>query len=139
MSYTPHEWETGDVITATKLNELEQAVASGGGTGYDAVVYVYHSNDSSASNEVSIVSGSFAELTEMLNNKHTPNVLVEVFDELGPSYSCSSLLTIESFDSSSIKFHVLMAFCNMSNVPPAPAYNFAPVVWNSDDTVTFFD
>ena len=31
MSYTPTNWATGDVITAAKLNKLEQGVASAGG------------------------------------------------------------------------------------------------------------
>lgn len=33
MSYTPHTWTDGDVLTATRMNALEQAVASGGGGG----------------------------------------------------------------------------------------------------------
>lgn len=31
MSYTPTVWATGDVVTAEKLNKLEQGVASAGG------------------------------------------------------------------------------------------------------------
>ncbi len=31
MSYTPTEWETGQTITAEKLNKLEQGVADAGG------------------------------------------------------------------------------------------------------------
>lgn len=31
MSYTPTEWETGQTITAEKLNKLEQGVANAGG------------------------------------------------------------------------------------------------------------
>lgn len=31
MSYTPTEWETGQTITAEKLNKLEQGVAASGG------------------------------------------------------------------------------------------------------------
>ena len=31
MSYTPTEWNTGDVVTAEKLNKLENGVASSGG------------------------------------------------------------------------------------------------------------
>lgn len=31
MSYTPTEWKTGDVITAEKLNKLEDGVANAGG------------------------------------------------------------------------------------------------------------
>ena len=41
MSYTPTEWKSGDVITAEKLNNLEQGVADaqgGGGGGGGATV-----------------------------------------------------------------------------------------------------
>ena len=31
MSYTPTTWVTGDTITATKLNNIEQGIASAGG------------------------------------------------------------------------------------------------------------
>ena len=31
MSYTPTTWTTGDTITATKLNKMEQGIADGGG------------------------------------------------------------------------------------------------------------
>ena len=30
MAYTPNTWNTGDVITAEKLNNLEQGVAAAG-------------------------------------------------------------------------------------------------------------
>jgi hypothetical protein len=33
MSYEKHTWETGETITAEKLNNLEDGVASGGGGG----------------------------------------------------------------------------------------------------------
>ena len=33
MSYTPTEWKTGDIVTSTKLNKLEQGVANAGGGG----------------------------------------------------------------------------------------------------------
>ena len=31
MGYTPHEWTSGEVVTASKMNALEQGVAEGGG------------------------------------------------------------------------------------------------------------
>lgn len=31
MSYTPHTWQSGETVTAEKLNALEQGVGSGGG------------------------------------------------------------------------------------------------------------
>lgn len=33
MSYTPTEWATGDVVTAEKLNKIENGIASAGGGG----------------------------------------------------------------------------------------------------------
>lgn len=33
MSYTPTNWQTGDTITAAKMNKLEQGVADAGGGG----------------------------------------------------------------------------------------------------------
>ena len=33
MSYTPNTWSDGDILSAAKMNALEQAVASGGGGG----------------------------------------------------------------------------------------------------------
>lgn len=38
MSYIPTEWKTGDIVTAEKLNKLEEGVASGGGGGGVMVV-----------------------------------------------------------------------------------------------------
>lgn len=37
MSYTPTTWTTGDTITATALNKIEQGIAGAGG-GYDLVI-----------------------------------------------------------------------------------------------------
>jgi hypothetical protein len=33
MSYTPNTWQTGDTITAAKLNNMEQGIANAGGGG----------------------------------------------------------------------------------------------------------
>ena len=38
MSYTPTTWTTGDVITAAKLNNMEQGIASAGGGGGGGLV-----------------------------------------------------------------------------------------------------
>lgn len=41
MSYTPTEWETGQTITAEKLNKLEQGVANAGGVFVVGMTYDY--------------------------------------------------------------------------------------------------
>ena len=38
MSYTPTTWSTGDTITASALNKIEQGIAGAGG-GLDAFIY----------------------------------------------------------------------------------------------------
>lgn len=35
MAYTKQTWNTGDTITAQKLNHMEDGIASSGGVGYD--------------------------------------------------------------------------------------------------------
>lgn len=46
MAYTPTTWVTGDTVTATKMNKLEQGVANAGGGKYDAYDYVIKQVDS---------------------------------------------------------------------------------------------
>lgn len=33
MSYTQQNWQTGDVITAAKLNHMEEGISNAGGQG----------------------------------------------------------------------------------------------------------
>ena len=84
MSYTPTTWTTGDTITATKLNKIEQGIANaGGGASWDAVIRLTHSNDSGADAPgnltPSIVSGSFSDLYSKLSNGGCPIILVEYY------------------------------------------------------------
>ena len=44
MAYTPTDWQTGDVVTAEKLNKLENGVA-GGGSGNLIATLTYNSAD----------------------------------------------------------------------------------------------
>lgn len=75
MAYTPTNWVTGDTVTATKLNKLEQGVANAGG-GFDAEISLY--GDSQGA-QGTIISGSYAKLSALLNNNIAPNILVRVW------------------------------------------------------------
>ena len=44
MSYTPTTWVTGDTVTATKLNKMEQGIANAGG-GVDLIIYTDSNNN----------------------------------------------------------------------------------------------
>jgi len=58
MSYTPHTWTSGEVVTAAKMNALEQGAASGGG-GYDLVLKC-DNPDNILDGNVTLESGTFA-------------------------------------------------------------------------------
>lgn len=50
MSYTPHTWTTGETITASKMNNIEDGIQNGGG---NPLIRINH-NWSSASHYVSL-------------------------------------------------------------------------------------
>ena len=81
MSYTPKTWQTGDTITATAMNNIEQGIANAGGSPWDAVIRLTHAANSGADTLVnltpSIVSGSFADLSQKILNGGYPCILVE--------------------------------------------------------------
>lgn len=42
MSYTPTNWSTGDTITASSMNKIENGIANASsGIGYDAIIWFY--------------------------------------------------------------------------------------------------
>lgn len=51
MAYTPTNWKDGDIISAEKMNKLEQGVADGGGGGV-LLVNVTESSDGGGSTPV---------------------------------------------------------------------------------------
>jgi len=55
MAYTPTEWKSGDVITSSKLNKLENGVAASGGGGSVVVLHV---------NESEQLDKTFSEVVE---------------------------------------------------------------------------
>ena len=54
MSYTKQTWATGDVITASKMNHMEDGIASGG-------AYVFRSTGSPR-----VLDKTFAEIKDMI-------------------------------------------------------------------------
>ena len=58
MAYTPTEWETGDVITAEKLNKAEQGIAAA-----SDVIYVNFTLD----NGTASCDASFADIFTAIN------------------------------------------------------------------------
>lgn len=79
MSYTKNTWENGDIITAAKMNNIENGIEA---ASYDAILYIYHAPNSNEDYAITIQSGSYAALKEKLMNKKPPVILCLVWDEL---------------------------------------------------------
>lgn len=91
MSYTPTQWNTGDTITASALNKIENGIANAGGSPWDAIIRLVHTNDSgpdtSANLTISIVSGTYASLMAKINDGGFPCILVEYQHPYGIRFS----------------------------------------------------
>lgn len=78
MSYTPTNWTTGDTITASALNKIEQGIANaGGGGGGTQIGYTME-------NDLMVLDASYNDLKQILLSGSIPYILstveVEGFD-----------------------------------------------------------
>lgn len=128
MSYTPHTWDTGDVITAERLNALEQAIA--GMSGYDAEVYIYHSSNSADSYTSTIVSGDFSTLSAMIADDTPPNILVRYWDEMRYLKFVVGAVAVYTYGGSSIVFYA-PAIDSYGGISGKVRF-----YWNSTDTLS---
>lgn len=88
MSYTPTTWTTGDTITASAMNKIENGIAGAGG--YDAEIRIYHDNNSGHDYEFTIVSGSYVSLRALFENHITPVILVRVYDDMSNGHASTT-------------------------------------------------
>lgn len=117
MSYTKQTWATGDTVTATKLNHMEDGIAGAGG--YDAVIRMdVVSGDITAT----IISGTYASLSSMIANDNVPYILVKIAEDA--TYYSNSIQTMVSIENSDVHVQV------MANGDTISAD------WTSSDTIT---
>lgn len=137
MSYTPTTWTTGDTITATAMNKIENGIADAGGGGYDAVIRLTHSNDSGADTPAnltpSIVLGTFSQLYAIIDDTKVPNILVEYYHP----YGIFATLTpyISYFNNGAIFFNIT------GYLPMTAQFNVIGIslVWDSNDDIAWND
>jgi len=134
MSYTPTSWSTGDTITAAAMNKIENGIANAGGGGYDAVIRLTHTNDSGADTPAnmtpSIVSGTYAQLADILANSNVPNILVEYFHPWGKSSTLSGAVVYHSLTVISI---YSCGYFPMDNQIKA----VGTLLWSTSDTIAW--
>lgn len=126
MAYTPTTWTTGDTITASAMNKIENGIAGAGG-GYDFVITGEWSNDDWDS--LTLASGSYSDLVTMLQNGDIPSGILYV-DNDGNGTRVGSLCSIIDLSASDI---VACAFIAYS--PVDDSISFLAFVINSDGTV----
>ena len=134
MSYEPHTWEVGDVITAERLNALEQAVANM--SSYDAELKFYHDNNSSHDWVATIVSGTYSDLMAIIDDNITPNMLIRVWNEASYTYTSSNIVAIYVVDDSlgHIVFQTKIPTTNLDG--SAVQFYGMTFNWHSDDTIS---
>ena len=79
MSYTPTTWATGDTITATKLNKIENGIASAGG--YDLVIVAdatSHTFGSLIVSDFSVVEGDILDVEEKIDDGEPVNAILVI-------------------------------------------------------------
>jgi len=89
MAYEKTNWQTGDIVTAEKLNKLENGVASGGGAGGFMLV----------SRTDSGINKSYNELLAAINNSIMPVLVINWEDD---GESGMELYELQSLGSSPI-------------------------------------
>lgn len=133
MSYTPTNWTTGDTITAASLNKIENGIANAGGGGYDAEVYIYHSANSADDYDITIISGTFADLAAKIADNIAPSVLFRIWDDMNHVYIVA-LGYLYGYDIASsspfITFHALQPSGNVNHA------GLTYIAWDANDNIT---
>ena len=81
MAYTPTTWTTGDTITATAMNKIENGIAGAGG--YDLVIATNEcvTTGIQVISKWSIIEGSIEACEEKLENGQPVNAMAIVWDQ----------------------------------------------------------
>lgn len=79
MSYTKHTWQSGDVITAEKLNHIEDGVDLGVSLSTEIAIFTITVSGST----FTITDGTFADIVDAYNNRKL--VALKNFTQKAPS------------------------------------------------------
>lgn len=94
MSYTKQTWATGDTVTATKLNHMEDGIEGAGGGGYDLVLVAETDGDLSqiTAADITIASGSIEACEQKVANMQPVNVFFGAYQTYGEGATAPNIL-----------------------------------------------
>lgn len=110
-------------VTGTKLGWEAGSV----GGAYDAIVSIYHDNNSASGYVITIEKGDYESLVEILDSKRTPVLFVKEWNELINLYANTSVTSVYSYDSDRIDFRVAM--------PGNIQFSFIALKWKSNNSI----
>lgn len=136
MTYTRHTWQTGDVVSVARLNNIEDGVEelSESGGGYDAVIRLVHADnsgpDSTSNLTPSIFEGTFEQLHDKLLNGMYPCILVQYYHPWGTQFS-APMGYVNYYNNNGITITI-------SGVKPQSEFScglIGSLSWGSDDSI----
>lgn len=115
MAYTPTNWVTGDTVTATKMNKLEQGVANAG----SALIVHYNFSDNA-------LDKTYQEIYDAIIGG-TPVYLSYIYGNPATYYQCIQRLvpitTIYKYDES---LRIVATYTRLIGTASSYSYSFAP-------------
>ena len=105
MSYTKQTWTTGDTVTATKLNHMEDGIA-GAGASYDVVIQADTSlsDGGITSANLHLISGDYATIVAKAVAGNPVSALVYgYYEEDGVKVFMNSFVYIEIVEEESVR------------------------------------
>lgn len=139
MSYTPTTWATGDTITASAMNKIENGIANAG-SGWDAVIRLTHSDNSGADTTSnltpSIVSGTYSNLYTKLSSGGFLIILVEYYHPWGTAFS-SPMGYVLGGDEYGITITVAGFSPFGSTGSTVASRVYGNLLWSSNDTISW--
>lgn len=135
MDNVPDDTEVTIAVYADK-SVYEWAPVEPAAKVYDAEVHLYHDSNSTHDYEGTIVSGDYAILREMIENKISPVILVKVWNELIYLFSSTTAVPVYTWEDED-GYIALVAQAPTSYTNPG---NFIRIPFNlySDGTITVF-
>lgn len=140
MSYTPTTWTTGDTITATAMNKIENGIANAG-SGWDAVIRLTHANNSGADTQVnltpSIVSGTYTELSAKCANFECPVILIEYVNQFSGANFAAPMGFIVNYEEGYDLTIVVAGFSPLGDNGIGNIKIYGILLWTSSDTISW--
>ena len=135
MSYTPHTWTTGETITASKMNNIEEGLQDA--SGYDAVISIYHENNSSSAYVPSIISGTYNTIKQKTMNNQPPIILAYIWDDLAGYKGATTMSAIYTYPSELYPNNDFIFTMKMptSNASTHTSWFGISLAWNSNDII----